>query len=248
MTPAVALFVTSLRQALPLRRTILLGILGLAPAGIYLVSTTNRTEEFAVQGAVQIGGTIFFSLVLPVVAIVIASGVLGSERRDMTLSFIALRPIPRFAIGGSKMLAAVVAAFAINSVGALALATGHLVRYGDSQLFVGLVVGAFVATAGYVAVLVPLGFLTDRGVIIGMGFLLVFENGIAYALTGLATLSPWRLGVATFGALTPDAAIYTREFIGSLELSASRSALTAFIFVLAGIGATTILLRTRDLA
>lgn len=248
MTPIFALFATSLRQALPKRRTIWLGLLELAPAGIYLVSTTNRTEDFAVQGAVQVGGTIFFSLVLPVVAIVIAAGVLGSERRDMTLSFIALRPIPRSALAGSKILAAIVAGTAVNAIGAVALATSHLVRFGDPQLFAGLLVGTVIATAAYAAVFVPLGFLTDRSVIIGMAYLLVFENGVVYALPGLASLSPWRLGVAAFGALTPDAAIYTEEFVGSLALSVSRSAVTSLIFVVVGLLATTVLLRNRDLA
>ena len=115
-------------------------------------------------------------------------------------------------------------------------------------MFVGLIAGAFVATGAYAAIFVPLGFLTDRAVIVGMAYLLVFENGIAFALPALASLSPWRLGVATFGALTPEAAIFTNDFIGNLELSASQSALTALIFCLAGIAATTILLRTRDLA
>ena len=248
MTPTVALFVASVRQALPRRRTLLLGLLELAPAGIYLVSTTSRTREFAVQGAVEVGAAIFFSLVLPVVAIVVAAGVLGSERRDQTLSFIALRPIPRFVVAGTKILAAIVAAFAINAIGALALATSHAIRFGDTQMFVGLLAGALVATAAYAAVMVPLGFLTDRAVIIGMAFLLVFENGIVFALPGLSSLSPWRLGASTFGALTPNAAIYLNEVLGSLEMSASQSAFTALVFVLAGTAATAILLRTRDLA
>lgn len=248
MTPIIALFTMSLRQALPRRRSLLLALLELAPAGVYLVSTTNRTQEFALEGAVLVGGGIYFSLILPVVTIVIAAGVLGSERRDQTLSFVALRPISRTSVAAAKILAAVFAAFAVNAVGAIALASAHVVRFGDTQLYVGLLVGALIATAAYAAVLVPLGFLTDRAVIIGMAFLLVFENGVAFALPGLASLSPWRLGVATFGALTPDAAQYVKELIGHLEMSASQSALTAAIFLVAGIAATTMLLRTRDLA
>ncbi|GMQ93060.1 MAG: hypothetical protein BMS9Abin12_0537 [Acidimicrobiia bacterium] len=248
MTPTLALFTVSLRHAMPRRRTLLLGLLELAPAGIYLVSTTNRTEDFALQGAVQIGSSIFFSLVLPVVSIVIAAGVLGAERKDQTLSFIALRPIPRIAIAAAKILAAIFAAFAVNSVGAVALAGAHTIRFGNPQLFLGLIAGAFVATVAYAAIFVPLGFLTDRAVIIGMAYLLVFENGIAFALPGLASLSPWRLGVVTFGALAPEVAAYTSEFIGSLDVSASASLLTALTFLVAGVTATSILLRTRDLA
>jgi len=248
MTPALALFTVSLRQALPKRRTLMLGLLQLAPAGIYFVSTTNRTEEFALQGAVEIGGAIFFSLVLPVVSIVVAAGVLGSERRDQTLSFIALRPIPRVGIAVAKVLAAVFAAFAVNAVGAIALAGAHTIRFGDPQLFVGFLVGALVATAAYAAILVPLGFLTDRAVIIGMVYLLVFENGIVNALPALASMSPWRLGAATFAALTPEIAVYVEEATGNLEHSAPQSASTVLIFLVVGIAATTTLLRTRDLA
>jgi ABC-2 type transport system permease protein len=248
MSSILALFTVSLRQALPRRRTLLLGLLELAPAGIYLISTTNRTQEFSTEGAVQVGGSIFFALVLPVVAIVVAAGVLGSERRDETLSFVVMRPISRFAVAASKMLAAIAAGFLINAIGAVTLATAHAVRFGDTQMYVGFVVGALVATAAYAALMVPLGFLTDRAVIIGMAYLLVFENGVVFALPGLASLSPWRLGAAAFFALTPEAAIYADDIAGSLELSVSNSALTSLLFVLAGIAATTILLRTRDLA
>ena len=181
-------------------------------------------------------------------AIVVAAGVLGSERRDQTLSFVALRPIPRFVIAATKILAAIVAAFAINAIGALALALSHAVRFADTQMFIGLLAGALVATAAYAAIMVPLGFLTDRAAIIGMAYLLVFENGIVFALPGLSSLAPWRLGASTFGALTPNVAIYLNESVGSLDMSASQSALTALLFVLAGTAATAILLRTRNLA
>jgi ABC-2 type transport system permease protein len=248
MSSILALFTVSLRQALPRRRTLLLGLLELAPAGIYLISTTNRTQEFSTEGAVQVGGSIFFALVLPVVAIVVGAGVLGSERRDETLSFVVMRPISRFAVAASKMLAAIAAGFLINAIGAVTLATAHVVRFGDTQMYVGLLAGALVATAAYAAFMVPLGFLTDRAVIIGMAYLLVFENGVVSALPGLSSLSPWRLGAAAFFALTPEAAIYADDIVGSLELSVWNSALTSLLFVLAGTAATTILLRTRDLA
>lgn len=248
MTPALALFTVTLGQALPKKRTLMLAILQLAPAATYLLSTSNRTEEFALEAVVQVGSGVFFALVLPVVSIVIATGALGSERRDQTLSFIALRPIPRSVIAASKTLAALVGAFAINTIGAVALAGAHAFRFGDTQLFLGLVLGALVATTAYVAIYVPFGFLTDRAVIIGMAYLLVFENGVANALPALASLSPWRLGVATFGAISPDAAIYAANLVGTLEFNAVQTSLTALVILLVGIGTTTVLLRTKDLA
>lgn len=247
MRPALALFSVSLRQALPRKRTLMLLFLVLAPAGIYLAATTNRTQEFALESAVQVGGSVFFSLVLPVVAMVIAAGVLGSERRDQTLSFIVLRPIPKSAIAAAKKFAALCAASAITLIGAIALAGAHAVRTGDSQLFLGLMLGALVATAAYTAILLPLGFLSDRAVIMGMAYLLIFENGIVSLLPALASLSAWRLGVAAFVSVTPNAAVYAAGLAGHLSLSAAESILSASIFLLVGIAVTTVLLRTKDL-
>lgn len=248
MTGVLALFSVSVRQALPRRRTLLLALLQSAPAAIYVIASINRTEEFALETAVQAGGSIYFSLVLPVVSIVIAAGVLGSERRNETLSFIVLRPLPRSAIAGAKILAAITAGLALNIIGALALAGAHALRFGDPQLFGGLLFGALLATVAYAAVFVPLGFLTDRAVIIGMAYLLVFENGIAFALPGLTSLSPWRLGFGAFAALTPEAAIYADDFIGHLQVSAPHSILTAVIYLAVGVAVTTVLLRSKDLA
>ena len=248
MSQILALFTVSLRQALPKKRTLLLVLLQLVPALIYLATTTNRTETYSLELGVQIGASVYFALVLPVVSIVLAAGVLGSERRDQTLSFIALRPLSRVSITIAKVAAAFIGASVINAVGAVALASAHAILFGDTQLLMGFVIGSLVATIAYVGIFVPLGFLTDRSVIIGMAYLLVFENGIVAALPGLASMSPWRLGLSTFGALTPNAAIYAVDLVGNLELSVTKSVSAAALFLAVGIASTTLLLRTRDLA
>lgn len=247
MKPALSVFTVSVGQALPLRRSIMLLMLQIAPAAVYVLATQNRTEDAAFRGAVEIGASTFFALVLPVTAIVIAAGVLGNERRDLTLSFIALRPMPRITIAVAKMLAAVVAGFAITSVGAVALGFAHGVRYGSWTLLAGLVVGALVAVSAYCGIYVPLGFVTDRAVIIGISILLVFENGIAFALTGLAFLSPWRLGVSAMSGIVVDA----RTLSGAENVSPytmSNAVIFALTYLVLGTVITTLILRTRDLA
>jgi ABC-2 type transport system permease protein len=250
MSPVLALTAASYRQALPTKRTIALLLLQVAPATIYLLATSSRTEEFAYQGAIEIGMTTYFALVLPVVAIVIAAGVLGNERRDLTLSFIALRPIPRPMIATAKLVAAAAAAFTVNAAGATALGLAHVVRFGSPDLIPGLLVGALFATVAYASIYVPVGFLTDRAVIIGMAYLLVIENGLVFLLPGLASLSPWRLGVAAFGGLVPEAARYITEgeAVGSLAISTPRAGITVLIYAVVSIAVTTFLLYKRDLA
>lgn len=245
MMPWLALLNESVRQALPRRRTIVLLLLQSAPVLIYLLGTQSRTEEAATRGAIEIGAAIFFALVLPITAIMIAAGVLGNERRDLTMSFIALRPMPRSVIAFAKISAAVIAAGGIVSAGAAALGIVHGVRYADWTLLPALLIGGLVATLVYSAIYVPLGFITDRAVIIGIAILLVFENGAATLLTGLAFLSPWRIGVSVFAAIVEDAEQILEG--GAVPYSASDAIIFAVFYLALSVGVTTLLLRTRDL-
>lgn len=242
----MALFTVSFSQALPRRRSILLALLELVPATIYLFATNSRTEIAALDGLIQIGATTFLALVLPVVTIVVASGTLGNERRDLTLSFIVLRPISRFAIAFTKTAAVVTAAFTLNAIGALALSLSHLFRYGDPAGIAGFLGAALIATIAYAAVFVPLGFLTDRAVIIGMAYLLVFENGVIFALAGMSFLSPWRLGAAVLSGLVEGAPIELDDLTGSMSMTSALLAATAYVVV--SLALTTVLLKRRDLA
>ncbi len=248
MKPLATLFVMSVRQALPVRRTIILALIQLSPMAIYLIATTNRTSDSAFEGLVGIASTILFALTVPVVSIVIGSSALGIERRDQTLSFIALRPISRSALGATKMLAAITAAIGVNLIGVLALALTHVIRFGGAGLIIGLSVGVAIATSMYVSLTVPLGFLTDRAVIIAMAYLLVFENGVVGALPALATLSPWRIGLAAFAAMANEALPIVFDSVEYLDISVARSVMVTAITFAAAVLLTAQLLRTRDLA
>ncbi len=248
MKPLSNLFVMSVRQALPIRRTIILGLIQLSPMAIYLIATTNRTSDAAFEGLVGIASTILFALTVPVVSIVIGASALGVERRDQTLSFIVLRPISRTALGATKMLAATTAAIGVNLIGVLALGLAHAVRFGGAGLIVGLSVGVAIATSMYVSLTVPLGFLTDRAVIVAMAYLLVFENGVVNALPALSTLSPWHYGLTAFTALVNDALPYVFNSIEPLDVSITRSLTATAVAFAAGVFLTAQLLGSRDLA
>lgn len=246
MSSLGALFTVSYRQGLPVRRSVVLGLVQLAPLAIYLIATSGRTQQSQFDGLIEVGSTIYFTLVLPIVAIVIAAGALGNERRDLTLSFIALRPIARPAIAGTKIAAAFAAAATLNLIGAIGLGLAHSLRVGGTDMLVGLVLGALVATAAYAAVYVPLGFLTDRAVIIGISYLLIVENGVVFALSGLALISPWRLGMVVFVDRVEGARILLSDALGTLTTGRVLTALV--VYVIAGTVITSVLLRSRDMA
>ncbi|MCZ7533542.1 MAG: ABC transporter permease [Acidimicrobiia bacterium] len=249
MTSVLALFRATFRSALPLKRTILFGLLELTPALLFVLSAENRTGEAAFDTLVEVGASSYFALLVPVVALVLGASALGSERRDQTLSFIVLRPIRRSVVGATKILATACAAIAINAVGAVALwAVFSIQHHTDADILVGLLVGMAVAVVAYVSIIVPLGFVTDRAVVIGLGFLLVFENGVVFALPGLATLSPWRIGAAAFGGITTQAQPILDNIVGNLTISTGGSVFTALIYLAVGVSLTGLLLAHRDLA
>ena len=248
MKPLSALMVMSLRQALPVRRTIILVLIQLIPALVYLLSTQNRTPAAALESFVAVGAAMLLGLAVPIVAIVLGAGALGAERRDETLSFIVLRPIPRIAFAGVRTLAAIIAGTAIGLVGALALGVAHVTQYSGASLIGGMAFAVFVTTALYVSVLVPLGFLTDRSVLIAMVYLFVFEGGVFSALPALATISPWRIGLSAFGALADDPPPILDDLLGSLTPSAIAPIVAVVATLMVSVALTTVMLRQRDLA
>ena len=248
MKPLTSLMMMSLRQALPLRRTVILVLIQLIPALVYLLSTQNRTAAAALESFVAVGAAMLLGLAVPVVAIVLGAGALGAERRDETLSFIALRPIPRIVLAGVKTLAAIIAGTAIGWVGALALGFAHVAQHGGPSLIGGMGFAVFITTSLYTSVLVPLGFLTDRAVLIAMVYLFVFEGGVISALPALATISPWRIGLSAFGAVVSDPPPILDDLIGSLTPSAVAPLVATVAVFLVSVALTTVMLRQRDLA
>lgn len=250
MTAAVAITAATIRQLLPTRRAIVLFVVELLPAGIYLLMAGAFADEAAaVERIFVMVVTLFFPLLVPIVSLIIASASLGGERRDGTLSFIVLRPIPRSVIAAAKVLGAVIVAGALNAIGAVALSVSYAIETGNWQLVLPLLGGALAATVVYCAVFVPLGFFTDRAVLIGLIYVLVFENGVAFAAEGLSALSAWRLGFAVFVGLAPDGffAAELADFIiqyATLPTAVLRTAVMALLAV----ALITLVFRQRDLA
>lgn len=250
MSAATAIAVATVRQLLPIRRAVIYLVAVASPAAVYLLMAGAFADEAAaVERLFFMIVTLFFPLLVPIVTLIIASAALGAERRDGTLSFLVLRPIPRSVIAAAKVITAVIVAGALNAVGALTLSVAFAVESGTWDLVLPLIVGGVVATVVYSAVFVPLGFFTDRAVLVGLLFVLVFENGVVFALTGLSALSGWRLGFSAFVGLAPDALVAQEIEDFAIEFATlSTSVLRTVVVAVLSIALVTIVLRQRDLA
>jgi ABC-2 type transport system permease protein len=125
------------------------------------------------------------AVVLPVVALVVGTGVLGSEIDDGTLAHILAKPLPRREIIFSKLVVAVL--ITAITVGAPLFAVGLIA--GSVSLSVGLLVGAVVGSAAYCALFVLLSLITRRPVLLGLIYVLVWEALLALRVQGTRVLS-----------------------------------------------------------
>ncbi len=249
MRASLAITTATIRQVFGIRRALIFGFAAIAPALVFLVSSQTLADEAALNRLLAMVVGLYFPLLVPIVSLIISASALGDERRDGTLSFLVIRPIPRSAISGAKFLGAALVVGALNGLGGGALGLMYGLETGVWGVLIPLILGGIVAGTVYTALFVPLGFFTDRAVLAGLAFVFVFENGVVSALSGLSALSPWRLGLSTFAALAPDSVAADLVDFGAVNLSGLGSTtLRAFVVVAVSIAATTMVLRRRDLA
>jgi ABC-2 type transport system permease protein len=165
------------------RRFLLLLPLPALVVGLAVLSDSlgARPAEWGQPVIVGLG----LAVVLPVIALVVGTGVLGSEIDDGTLVHILAKPLPRREIVFSKLAIAVVVTTA--TVGLHLFAVGLVA--GSLRLSYGLLAGAAVGAAAYCALFVLLSLVTRRPVLLGLIYVLIWEGVLTNVLVGNRVLS-----------------------------------------------------------
>lgn len=132
-----------------------------------------------------------YPLVLPLVAILAASSVLGPEVDDGSIVYLLSKPISRYGVAISKWT---VALGATLTAGALPIFIGALIT-GDSTRAVALLVGAVVAGTTYSALFLAISAVTRHAVIASLMFVLIWESLLGNLFSGVAWLSIGQWGL-----------------------------------------------------
>jgi ABC-2 type transport system permease protein len=197
----------TLRALLGRRRFLLLLPLPALLIGLaLLVSAAGGRPEDWVEPVIAALG---LAVVLPVIALVVGTGVLGSEIDDGTLAHILAKPLSRREILLSKLVVA---------VGVTALTTGiPLVLTGliaqSAELALGLAAGALVGSLGYCSLFVVMSVVSRRPVLLGLAYVLIWEGLLTNILTGTRVLSIYQYVVAVVdrvasnGVLSPQVSL-----------------------------------------
>jgi ABC-2 type transport system permease protein len=125
------------------------------------------------------------AVVLPVIALIVGTGVLGSEIDDGTIVHILTKPLPRWQIVLPKLavavgVTAVTVAIPLYVAGVLA----HSVRLG-----LALAAASAVGAVAYSAFFLALSLVTRRPVLLGLVYVLIWEGLLGNYVSGTKVLS-----------------------------------------------------------
>lgn len=154
---------------------ILIGMAGLAKA------LGEGPEEFA--GPILIG--IGVAVVLPLITLIVGTGVLGSEIDDGTIVHILTKPVPRWKIILSKLAVAFGVSAAVVAVAFFV--AGYLTD--GMRLALAFAAAGAVGALAYSALFLALSLLTRRPVLVGLGYIAIWEGLMGNLVSGTRVLS-----------------------------------------------------------
>ncbi|MFC7534794.1 ABC transporter permease [Actinoplanes sp. GCM10030250] len=179
------------------RRALLLLPLPLLLVGLAAICRAYDLSPDQWGQAVIVG--LGFAVVLPVIALIVGTGVLGSEVDDGTLVHILTKPLPRRDIiiakyGVAAVTTAVTTSVPLFFVGLMA---------GSASLGGALAVAAVAGSFAYSALFVLLSLVTRRPVLLGLVYILVWEGLLGRFLSGTRVLSIEQYVITIADKLSP---------------------------------------------
>jgi ABC-2 type transport system permease protein len=164
-----------------------------------------------------------FNVVVPLIALIVGTGVLGSEIDDGTLAHILAKPLPRREIIFTKLVVAVVSTLAVV-VPAMFVA-GTLAD--GLRLGTGLAAGSAVASVAYCAIFLAVSLLSTRPTLVGLAYILIWEGMLTGFISGTAVLSVTQYGIAIADSVADSDLISSRLNVAAAAILAAAAVVGA---------------------
>lgn len=182
---------------------------------------------------------------LSIALLILGTAALRDERDGGTLPFVFLTPVSAATFAVSAWAAAAVGSTLVAIAGwvpgwiGTSLVTGSWSAAAPAlSLYVG-------AALGYSAIFVPLGYLFGRSLLVGLGYVFVWEGILANVVPGLGASSVWKLCLSIYADLDelPSDAL---EALGAVEAGKWGGAAAIGGLAIVGAVVLTWAVRTRD--
>jgi ABC-2 type transport system permease protein len=179
----IALFVLTLRQHARGRRLLILSLLFLLPAALVAMIKLSAPQPPLPERLefIFIFNLIPYALV-PLTALLYAAGMIQDEVEEQTLTYLLLRPLPRWALYLTKLVATWVVTSLLTAV--FTTLTFAIVWWGTPELWESILPLRAAKTAalmsflqiGYCSFFGAMGLFTRRTLIIGLAYIVGFEG------------------------------------------------------------------------
>jgi ABC-2 type transport system permease protein len=190
----------TVRATLGRRRAFLFAI----PAVVLIVLTLVLRASHPAGGnqwPSEVLGDFGFSVLLPLTALIIGTGVLGAEIDDGSAIHLLATPVPRSTVVVTKFAVAAVMTMVFAALPEL---IAGLLAPNTGKLAFALFVGALVGSVIYSAVWVAASVLTTRAIALGLLYVLIWEGLLATLVGGARILSVAHYSLGVANAIYPD--------------------------------------------
>jgi ABC-2 type transport system permease protein len=212
LTALWTLYVLTLRQHLHGKRWMVMGILFLLPAGLAILVRATSPDVPSIVLEFLLAFMFIPQALLPLVALLYASGIIQDEQEEQTITYLLMRPIPKWALYIVKMAATLTTTVLLTAVFTVltyaAIYVGGDTRGENIALRClkalsthGLAVVAYCSLFGFMSL------LTKRTLIVGILYSAVVE--------GLLANLPFGIRLVTVIYYTRVIAFRTMEFVSA---------------------------------
>ncbi len=181
----LSLFTLSIRQAISLRRLLLLALVALIP--FLIVAPVMLTGNNDDGNFIDMFYGLVVSITLPMIVIILATGAFGNELEDRTLSLLTTRPVPRSYIVLGKLAATIVVAAPLAAVPATVLVA--LDPAASSTTIAAAFMGSLICVAAYSSIFTWAGLMTQRALAFAVVYVFLWEGLATQLLEGLRYVS-----------------------------------------------------------
>lgn len=240
--PGAAIFANIFRRLMQ-RRVALFLIFATAAHALLMLTFDVTDRSF---GEVTVG--LFLAVALPVTTLITAGAALGDERAENTMAFLLVKPLPRWVVAVSSLLASVATVFTVSMIGILLAWLLGTRATGDNTIGWPAFVAMVIVAVAYSAVFLPIGLLAKRSTLIGLAYILIWEGIISSVVDGAAASSIWRIGLTAYADLNGGLPRGVDDLLGTLDPGVGGAVAKALVLAALSVGVTTWLLRKRDMA
>ena len=192
----LTVFSLTLRQLTGSRRQAILWLFAASPLAMAILVRV-LTDDYTSVILERLFDLLLVAVVLPLVVAILATTALGDDVEDRTLSYILLRPVPRWQIVAAKYVSVVVlSAVPLLLMGA---AMAGVALIGESEdlndyenvirPILGVVAGLALGVFAYSAAFMWLGLISGQALGLAIVYVFVWEGAAANIFSGIRYLS-----------------------------------------------------------